>query len=71
MRRVVGLEGLALFSAAYYGHQQIVELLLANGADVNPKDEDADTPLDQTYKTHSLLRQYGGKTSEELEAEDK
>ncbi|MDC0277122.1 ankyrin repeat domain-containing protein, partial [bacterium] len=47
--------GTPLFSAVYYGHKEIVELLLANGADVNAKDEDGDTPLDQTYKTHSLL----------------
>ena len=61
--------GTPLFSAVYYGHKEIVELLLANGADVNAMNEDGDTPLDQTYKTHSLLRLYGGKTREELEAE--
>ena len=52
-------------------HNGAVELLIGKGLDVNTKDEDGDTPLDQTYKTHSVLRQYGGKTREELEAEGK
>ena len=63
--------GTPLFNAVYYGHKEIVELLIASGADVNAKDEDGNTPLDQTYKTHSLLRKHGGKTSEELKAEGK
>ena len=35
----------ALHYAAEYGHLEIVELLLANGADVNRRDDDQATPL--------------------------
>ena len=53
-------------------------LLIANGADVNAKDEDGLTPLDiathpenpnDTDEIADLLRKHGGKTSEELKAE--
>jgi ankyrin repeat protein len=65
-----------LHNAAYEGHKEIVELLIANGADVNPKRDDGKTPLDMavTYKqteTADLLRKHGGKTGEELKAEGK
>ena len=55
-------------------------LLIANGADVNAKDEDSLTPLDiathpenpnDTAETADLLRKHGGKTGEELKAEGK
>ena len=55
-------------------------LLIANGADVNAKDEDGLTPLDiathpenpnDTAETAALLRKHGGKTSAELKAEGK
>ena len=55
-------------------------LLIANGADVNAKDEDGLTPLDiathpenpnDTAETADLLRKHGGKTGEELKAEGK
>ncbi len=55
-------------------------LLIANGADVNAKDEDGLTPLDiathpenpnDTDEIADLLRKHGGKTGEELKAEGK
>ena len=53
-------------------------LLIANGADVNAKDEDGLTPLDiathpenpnDTDEIADLLRKHGGKTRAELKAE--
>ena len=52
-------------------------LLIANGADVNAKDEDSLTPLDiathpenpnDTAETADLLLKHVGKTGEELKA---
>ena len=56
--------------------EEIADLLIAEGADVNVKDEDGDTPLDWANKrnqtaTTGLLRKHGGKTSEELNAKGK
>ena len=47
-----------------------MELLIANGADVNAKLIYGTTPLDSTNnkKIRDLLRKHGGKTGEELEA---
>ena len=64
-----------LHYAAWKGHKEIAELLIAKGADVNVKDEDGDTPLDYaiTFKRTELadlLRKHGGKTKKELEAEE-
>ena len=64
--------------AALMGHKEIVELLIAKGADVNAKSEDG-TPLDCDIEVGvafgnevaDLLRKHGGKTAEELKAEDK
>ena len=54
--------------------KEIVEMLIAKGADVNAKDVDGFTPVDLA-KGHpeiaDLLRKHGGKTGEELEAEGK
>jgi hypothetical protein len=75
-----------LLVAAIRGHKEIAELLIANGADVNAKDENGWTPLVYAkfvYKRESpdakaakketadLLRKHGGKTAEELKAEEK
>ena len=69
-----------LHYAAYGGHKEIAELLIANGADVNAKSESKNglfkgrTPLDSAeYKTEiaDLLRKHGGKTAKELKAEGK
>ena len=69
-----------LLFAATFGHKEIAELLIANGADVNTKIEVGDykgqTPLDGAIQwnrteTADLLRKHGGKTGEELKAEGK
>ena len=62
--------------AAFYGYYEIVEVLIAAGADVNAKNDDGKTPLDWAIdfkhtETADLLRKHGGKTGEELKAEDK
>ena len=59
------------------GHKEIVELLIANGADVNAKHNMFGTLLDHTIRKKrtdeiaDLLRKHGGKTGEELKAEGK
>ena len=74
------LEWTPLFIAAAWGHKEVVELCIANGADVNATDVGGKTPLDEA--THQdnpnasseiadLLRKHGGKTGEELKAEGK
>jgi len=78
--------GAFLHQAAYFGYFKITELLIAKGADVNVKDEDGDTPLDWAKEvseddstnikiakkeTADLLRKHGGKSDEELKAEEK
>jgi len=64
-----------LHEAALWGHNEVAELLIANGADVNAKNDDGRTPLDSAIKDKhteiaALLRKHGGKTSEELKAEN-
>ena len=56
--------------------KEVVELLIANGADVNAKDNMFGTPLDYTIRRKrteiaDLLRKHGGKTGEELKAAGK
>ena len=73
-----------LHKAASGGHKEIVELLIAKGADVNVKIvhpnasffpwNDGHTPLDNAKhkpEIANLLRKHGGKTGEELKAEEK
>ena len=61
-----------LQSATSWGHKEIAQLLIANGADVNAKDHNGETPLDYADdETADLLRKHGGKTGEELKAEGK
>ncbi len=62
--------------AAYWGHKEIAELLIAKGANVNAKDDDGETPLDwaiefKETELADLLRKHGGKTGEEMKAEGK
>jgi hypothetical protein len=57
-----------LYWAAHGGHKEIVELLIAEGANVNAKDENSLTPLDWAiYEDHpeiaDLLRKHGAKES--------
>ena len=61
--------------AAYRDHKEIVELLIAEGADVNAKDAGT-TPLDVAEEFNlselaSILRKHGGKRGVELKAEGK
>ena len=56
---------------AVNGHKEIVELLLAEGADVNVKNDGGKTPLDSALlwnhpEIADLLRKHGAKTAEEL-----
>ena len=65
-----------LLLAAWYGHKEIADLFIANGADVNANGADGRTPLDWAIKykrteTADLLRKHGGKTKKELKAEGK
>ena len=60
-----------LHDACSEGHKEIANLFITKGADVNPKNEDGETPLDKAiYKERTeitdLLRKHGGKTGEEL-----
>ena len=59
-----------------FGHKEVVELLIAKGADVKAKDEGGKTPLDvyiqfKELEITNLLRKHGVKKGEELKAEGK
>jgi ankyrin repeat protein len=67
--------GESIFTAAKAGHIEAVKQHLAAGADVNAKTMRGETPLDWAIKrkhteTADLLRKHGGKTGEELVAEE-
>ncbi|MDP6306878.1 MAG: ankyrin repeat domain-containing protein [Verrucomicrobiota bacterium] len=60
-----------LHAAARKGLKEVVELLIANGADVNVKNRVGETPLDWAIRndhteTAHFLRKHGGKTGAEL-----
>ena len=58
--------------AARQGNIEAVKQYLADGVDVNAKDEDGGTPLDNAPpEIADLLRKHGGKTGAELKAEGK
>ena len=63
-----------LHDAVLGGQKEIVEFLIAEGADVNAMGRTSLTPLDTALKASlnkeiaDLLRKHGGKTGEELEA---
>ena len=62
-----------LHETAVFGHAEVAELLIANGADVNAWDG-YETPLDVSddeSETADLLRKHGGKTGAELKAAGK
>ena len=68
-------DGTPLHHAAWNDHKEVAELLIEKGAVVNALGVNG-TPLDWAiFRNHTeaaaLLRKHGGKTSEELKAEEK
>ena len=72
-----GIGGTPLHAAAFWRRKEIIELLIAKGANVNAKivsgGHKGETPLDWAVtidrkETVDLLRKHGGKTKKELEA---
>ena len=58
------------------GNIEAVKQAIADGADVNAKNDGGETPLDRAIKSDeedfiNLLRKHGAKTAEELKAEGK
>tara|TARA_B100001029_G_C14813105_1_gene313454 strand:- start:441 stop:629 length:189 start_codon:yes stop_codon:yes gene_type:complete len=56
-------------------NRSVAEWFIANGADVNAKDDNGNTPVDwidvddvDSKEIADLLRKHGGKTGEELKA---
>ena len=57
-------------------YKEIVAFLIAKGAEINARDNDGKTPLDQAITSGkkeiiALLNKHGGKTGKELDAEEK
>ena len=66
---------ISIHIAAMQGNLEAVKQHIAAGADVNAKDVTGYTPLDwaifnKDTETTNLLRKHGGKTGEELKAEE-
>ena len=66
---------ISIHEAAKKGNIEAVKQHLASGADVNAKDNRGSTPIDYSIvnkqpETANLLRKHGGKTGEELKAEE-
>ena len=64
----------ALFQAVKDINIEATKQAIADGADVNAKNNGGETPLDKAKKNPKitdLLRKHGGKTGEELKAEGK
>ncbi len=64
----------SLHWAAWCGHPDIVELIIAARANVNAFNFDGETPLDcaknfSQNEIAAILREHGGKTADELKAE--
>jgi hypothetical protein len=60
-----------LCSAAHKNHKEIVELLLANGADASVANQHGETALDRSKpEIAKILRKHGGKTGEDLGGRD-
>ena len=71
-KTLLGYSVTPLHEAASWGQKGNIELLIANGANVNAKDETGKTPLDSvTSELTDFLRKHGGKTGEELKADAK
>ena len=68
-----GVGGTPLARAAYEGHVEVVELLIAKGPDVDAKDAiKYGSPLDSADESAvDLLRKHGGKTGAEMRAKGK
>ena len=51
----------AIHAAASYGHEELIRYLISNGADVNLKDNDGDTPilLCEEPEIFTILKSYG------------
>ena len=63
---------ISIHEAAMDGDIEAVKQHLADGADVNAKNNYGNTPLDlASGETVNFLRKHGGKTAEELKAEGK
>ena len=71
-KTLLGYSVTPLHEAASWGQKGNIEFLIANGANINAKDETGKTPLDSaTSELTDLLRKHGGKTGVELKAEGK